>query len=79
MASFSTSHTIISLIENIQKIVDDKQIACEVFIYLEKAFDTVDHTLLLFFWNSPLNKNYCKSRKCFTSKDFNIKDESSMA
>ena len=44
---FSTSHAIMSLIENIQKSVDDKQIACGVFIDLEKAFDTVDHTLLL--------------------------------
>ena len=43
----STLHAIISLIENIQKGVDDKQIACGVFIDLEKAFDTVDHTLLL--------------------------------
>ena len=38
---------IISLIEIIQKSVDDKQIACGVFIDPEKAFDTVDHTLLL--------------------------------
>ena len=44
---FSTSHAIISLIENIQKCIDDKQIACGVFIDLEKAFDTVEHTLLL--------------------------------
>ena len=44
---FSISHAIISLIENVQKSVDDKQIATGVFIDLEKAFDTVDHTLLL--------------------------------
>ena len=44
---FSTSYAIISLIENIQKGVDDKQIACGVFIDLGKAFGTVDHTLLL--------------------------------
>ena len=43
----STSHAIISLIENVKKSVDDKQIACGVFIDLEKEFDTVDHTLLL--------------------------------
>ena len=45
--NFSISHAIISLIENVQKSVDDKQIATGVFIDLEKAFDTVDHTLLL--------------------------------
>ena len=43
----STFHAIISLIENVKKSVDDKQIACGVFIDLEKEFDTVDHTLLL--------------------------------
>ena len=45
--NFSTSHAIISLIEKKQKSVDDKQIAHGVFIDPEKAFDTVDHTLLL--------------------------------
>ena len=44
---FSTPHTIISLIENIQKRVVDKQFACGIFIGLKKAFDTVDQTLLL--------------------------------
>ena len=39
----STSHAVISLTENTQRCVDDKQIACGVFIYLEKAFDTADH------------------------------------
>ena len=42
-----TSYAIISLIEDTQKSVDDKQIASWVFIHLEKAFDNVDHTLLL--------------------------------
>ena len=42
-----TYHTFISLIENIQKSVDDKQIASGVFINLEKVFDNVDHTILL--------------------------------
>ena len=42
---FSTSHAIISLIEKIQKSVDDKQIACGVFIDLEKAFDTVGNSI----------------------------------
>ena len=44
---FSTSHTIISLIGNIQKSADDKKIACGVFIDLEKAFDTFNNTLFL--------------------------------
>ena len=37
----------IYLIENTQKSVDEKYSACGGFIELEKAFDIVDHTLLL--------------------------------
>lgn len=37
----------ICLTENIQRSVDDKQIVCGVFIDLEKALDSVGHTLLL--------------------------------
>ena len=44
---FSTFLATISLIENIQKSVDEKQIACGVLIDLEKGFDTIDHNLLL--------------------------------
>ena len=35
----------ICLIESIQKHADDKQIACGVFTDIEKASNTVDHTL----------------------------------
>ena len=45
----SASHTIISLIENIQKRVDDKQFAGGIFIALKKAFDSVDHIANMWF------------------------------
>ena len=45
--NFSTSNAIINLIENIQQALNDKQIACGIFMDLKKAFDTVDHKLLL--------------------------------
>ena len=58
---FSASHAIISIIESIQEIVEDKQIACGVFINLEKAFDTVNHTLLLnklsYYFRSIANRS----------------------
>ena len=44
---FSTTLGISSLIENVPESVDEKQIAYGVFIDLEKALDTVDHTVLL--------------------------------
>ena len=38
---------LISLIENIEKAIDNKVFVCGVFVDLEKAFDTVDHVILL--------------------------------
>ena len=44
---FSIAHTVISLIENIEKAIDNKMFVCGVFVDLQKAFDTVDHNILL--------------------------------
>jgi len=43
----STAHTLISLTEEIRKALDSGQFSCGVFIDLQKAFDTVDHSILL--------------------------------
>ena len=43
----STAHAVISLIENIEKAIDNKIFVCEIFVDLQKAFYTVDHTILL--------------------------------
>ena len=43
----STSHALINITENIRKALDDGNIACGVFVDLQKAFDTVDHQILL--------------------------------
>ena len=45
--NFSTAHAIISLVDNIEKAIDNGKVACGVFIDLQKAFDTVDHNILL--------------------------------
>ena len=41
---FSTAHAVIniSLIENIEKAIDNKVFVCGVFVDFQKAFDTVD-------------------------------------
>ena len=36
-----------SLIENIEKATDNKMFVCGVFVDFQKAFDTVDHKILL--------------------------------
>ena len=43
----STAHALISLTEQIRKSLDNGQFSCGVFIDLQKAFDTVDHNILL--------------------------------
>ena len=44
---YSTSHALINITENIRKALDNVNIGCGVFADLQKAFDTVDHQILL--------------------------------
>ena len=44
---FSTSHALINLTENIRQALDNGYIRCGIFVDLQKAFDTVDHQILL--------------------------------
>ena len=43
---YSTSHASINITENIRKTLDVGNIACGVFVALQKAFNTVDHQIL---------------------------------
>ena len=43
----STSHAIINLVERVSKALDTGKYVVGVFFYLKKAFDTVDHKILL--------------------------------
>lgn len=45
--SYSTNHALISIVENIRDQLDNKTFSCGVFIDLEKAFDTVNHSILI--------------------------------
>ena len=43
----STTHSLISIIETVKKTLDEKKYGCGIFIDLKKAFDTVNHEILL--------------------------------
>ena len=43
----STNHALISMTESIKSTTGNGDYGCGVFIYLKKAFDTVNHSILL--------------------------------
>ena len=46
-ARHSTDHALLSITEMVRKALDNSDYACGIFIDLQKAFDTVDHQILL--------------------------------
>ena len=44
---YSTNHAQLNIIEEISTNLDNKKYSCGVFVDLEKAFDTVNHKILL--------------------------------
>ena len=42
---YSSSYALLNLTESIMKALDEGNFACDIFVDLEKAFDTVDHNI----------------------------------
>ena len=45
--NYSTNHTLLSIVEQIRSALDKNMFTCGVFIDLEKAFNTVNHQILI--------------------------------
>ena len=43
----STIQAILLIADKIQRAIENKKISCGIFLDLSKAFDTVDHTILI--------------------------------
>ena len=43
----STNHALVEITENIRKALDENNFACGVFVDFQKAFDTVNHDILI--------------------------------
>lgn len=43
----STNHALISITESIRYTVDNNEFGCDIFIDFKKAFDTINHSILL--------------------------------
>ena len=43
----STTHTLIHLTNKITEVFEDKQFGCGTFLDLSKAFDSIDHNILI--------------------------------
>ena len=57
----STEHAILCIIDNIQRAVEERKYSCGIFLDFSKAFDTVDHQILILkktreIWNTRNSK-----------------------
>ena len=56
----STSHALINITENIRKALDNDNFACGIFVDFQKAFDTVNHNILLENWITLVSEEILK-------------------
>ena len=71
----STNHALIEITETIRQALDNKKIACGILVDLQKAFDTVNHDILIaklehYGIRGIVNKwfaSYLKNRSQFVS------------
>ena len=63
----STTHALIDITETVRKALDDNEFACGVFLDFKKAFDTVNHRILLKKTRTLWSKRACYKMVHFLS------------
>ena len=77
---YSTNHALINITESIRLALDNDKTVCGIFVDLQKAFDTVNHEILIEKLNyygirgiaNSWFKSYLNDRKQFVSDDTNL-------
>ena len=46
-SNHSTNYAVLSIVDKIQKAIENKNYSCGIFLDLSKAFDTVNHAILI--------------------------------
>ena len=46
-AHHATDHAILSITDKIQRAIDDQEYSCGIFLHFSKAFDTINHDVLI--------------------------------
>ena len=44
---YNTDHAMLSIVDKIQKAIEERNYSCGIFLDFSKAFDTVNHKILL--------------------------------
>ena len=69
----STEHALVEIVDKMKQAIDNNELTCAIFLDLSKAFDTVNHEILLYKLDHygirgpalKLIKNYLTNRKQF--------------
>ena len=57
----STDHAVLSIIDQVQKAIEDRDYPCGIFLDFSKAFDTVSHNFYFQSLNSMVSEVFLKT------------------